>query len=30
MQSIERAMRPLAAGAVVAVDVRTGRVLAAY
>ena len=30
MQSIERAMRPFAAGAVVAVDVRTGRVLAAY
>ncbi|HEY1955932.1 MAG TPA: penicillin-binding protein 2 [Polyangiaceae bacterium] len=30
MQSIERSMRPYAAGAAVVVDVRTGRVLAAY
>jgi penicillin-binding protein 2 len=30
MQAIERDMRPFPAGAVVAVDVRTGRVLAAY
>jgi len=30
MQAVERAMRPYDAGAVVAVDVRTGRVLAAY
>jgi penicillin-binding protein 2 len=30
MQAIERTMRPFSAGAVVAVDVRTGRVLAAY
>ncbi|HSQ66465.1 MAG TPA: penicillin-binding protein 2, partial [Polyangiaceae bacterium] len=30
MQSIERAMRPHAAGAVVVVDVRTGRLLALY
>ena len=30
MQAIERAMRPHAAGAAVVVDVRTGRILAAY